>query len=60
MIEEHRILPAVGHYGCMVDLFGKSGDLDVAEDLIYSMPVRASALIWMTLLGACRNLEEIQ
>ena len=30
MIEEHHILPVVGHYGCMVDLFGKSGDLDVA------------------------------
>ena len=30
MIEEHRILPVVGHYGCRVDLFGKSGDLDVA------------------------------
>ena len=45
MIEEHRILPVVGHYGCRVDLFGKSGDIDVAEDIIYSMPVRASTLI---------------
>ena len=60
IIEEHRILLVVGHYGCMVDLFGKSGDLDVAEDLIYSMRIRASTLIWMTLLGACRNLGEIQ
>ena len=46
MIEEHRILPVVGHYGCMVDLFGKHGNLDVAKDLIYSMPVCASSLIW--------------
>ena len=45
MIEKHHILPLMGHYGCMVDLFGKSGDLDVAEDIIYSMPVRASTLI---------------
>ena len=60
MIEEHRILPAVGHYGCMVDLFGKSGDLDVGGNLIHSMLVHALALIWMTLLGACRNLGEIK
>ena len=60
MIEEHHILPVVGHYGCMVDLFGKSGDLDVVENLIYSMLVHALALIWMTLLGACRNLGEFQ
>ena len=44
----------------MVDLVGKSGDLDVAGNLIHNMLVHALALIWMTLLGACRNLGEIQ
>ena len=44
----------------MVDLFGKRGDPDVAEELIYNMLVRASTLIWIPLLGACRNLGEIQ
>ena len=34
----------------------KKWHLDVAEDLIYSMPVCASTLIWMTLLGACRKI----
>ena len=52
MIEEHHILP-------MVDLFGRSCDVDVAEDLIYSMSICASTLIWTTLLGVCRNLGEI-
>ena len=42
----------------MVDLVVKSGDLDVVEDLIYSMLGHALALIWMTLLGASRSLGE--
>lgn len=48
------------HYACGVDLFGRAGELDKAINLIKSMPFEPDAMVWMTLLGACRihgNIE---
>uniref|UniRef100_A0A0A9DAF8 Pentatricopeptide repeat-containing protein n=1 Tax=Arundo donax TaxID=35708 RepID=A0A0A9DAF8_ARUDO len=42
------------HYACGVDLFGRAGHLDKAKELIESMPFEPDAMVWMTLLGACR------
>ncbi|XP_059629073.1 pentatricopeptide repeat-containing protein At3g49170, chloroplastic-like [Cornus florida] len=54
MFKEHRISPRMEHYACMVDLFGRCGFLEKAVQFIDSMPFRADALVWRTLLGACR------
>jgi pentatricopeptide repeat protein len=48
------------HYACRVDLYGRAGQLDKAKELIDSMPFEPNAMVWMTLLGACRihgNME---
>ncbi|KAJ6792369.1 putative pentatricopeptide repeat-containing protein, chloroplastic [Iris pallida] len=50
----YRIVPRMDHYACMVDLLGRSGFLEEALGLIGSMPFEADALVWRTLLGACR------
>lgn len=42
------------HYACGVDLFGRAGHLDESKKLIESMPFEPDAMVWMTLLGACR------
>ncbi|KAI3458022.1 hypothetical protein Pfo_014685 [Paulownia fortunei] len=54
MYREHGIRPRMEHYACMVDILGRSGFLDKAIQFIYSMPFTADALVWRTLLGACR------
>ncbi|KAL6311380.1 hypothetical protein AAG906_022971 [Vitis piasezkii] len=54
MYKEHGIVPRMEHYACMVDLLGRSGLLVEAMELINSMPLMADALVWRTLLGACR------
>ncbi|RVW87575.1 Pentatricopeptide repeat-containing protein, chloroplastic [Vitis vinifera] len=54
MYKEHGIVPRMEHYACMVDLLGQSGLLVEAMELINSMPLMADALVWRTLLGACR------
>ncbi|THG04196.1 hypothetical protein TEA_001427 [Camellia sinensis var. sinensis] len=54
MSKEFRIMPNVHHYGCMVDLLGRAGLLNLAYDLILSMAVKLDATMWRTLLGACR------
>ncbi|XP_066334399.1 pentatricopeptide repeat-containing protein At1g09190-like [Miscanthus floridulus] len=54
MLSEHGIEPAIEHYGCMVDLFGRSGLLEEAHVRIQGMPMKPNAAIWGALLSACR------
>lgn len=46
-------------YDCMVDLHGRVGQLDKAEDMIHNMPFQPTVISWMTLLGACKNEADI-
>ncbi|XP_010245284.1 PREDICTED: pentatricopeptide repeat-containing protein At2g20540 [Nelumbo nucifera] len=60
MKKDYGIDPSVEHYGCVVDLLGRSGYLDQAVELINNMPVQLDSTIWGSLLSACRthgNLE---
>lgn len=54
MITEHNVSPNVVHYSCMVDLFGRSGLLLEAYNLIEEMPFDATASMWGSLLASCR------
>lgn len=54
MRSDHDIVPKEDHYACMVDLLGRAGHIADAEALIRTMPFRPKALLWQTLLGACR------
>ncbi|XP_073125825.1 pentatricopeptide repeat-containing protein At5g19020, mitochondrial [Henckelia pumila] len=51
----YGIQPNIKHYGCMIDLLGRAGRLKEAEELIKSMPMKADAVIWGTLLAACKT-----
>ncbi|WVZ79403.1 hypothetical protein U9M48_026983 [Paspalum notatum var. saurae] len=51
--EQSRLLNAE-HYGCVIDLLGRSGQLQKALNLIRKMPFEPSRAIWGSLLGACR------
>ncbi|CAL9101155.1 unnamed protein product [Musa textilis] len=55
MMHKYGFKPTLRHYTCMVDLLGRSGCLDEAETLIRSMPIPADAVIWKTLLSACKT-----
>ncbi|KAF8392636.1 hypothetical protein HHK36_022985 [Tetracentron sinense] len=54
MLEDYGIQPSLKHYGCMVDLLGRAGHLDMACEFINNMPIRPDASVWGALLGACR------
>eukprot|EP01018_Ginkgo_biloba_P018360 Gb_34963 [translate_table: standard] len=54
MSRDYRITPAIEHYCCMVDLLGRAGHLDEAQDLINKMPLKPNVSVWGSLLGACR------
>ncbi|OAY48883.1 pentatricopeptide repeat-containing protein At4g16835, mitochondrial [Manihot esculenta] len=50
---EYGIKAGVEHYTCMVDLYGRAGQLDKAEKLIKGMPFEPDVIVWGALLGAC-------
>eukprot|EP01018_Ginkgo_biloba_P025338 Gb_35268 [translate_table: standard] len=54
MSQDHCITPRASHYACMVDLLGRAGSLNEAEDFIKKMPFEPDAVVWGSLLGACR------
>ena len=54
MTEEYRIIPRIEHYACMVDLLGRSGQVDEAYSFIKQMPVEPNERVWGALLSACR------
>ncbi|KAL9259048.1 putative pentatricopeptide repeat-containing protein [Drosera capensis] len=54
MRSQSSIVPSHDHYACMVDLFGRSGLLRPAFNLIKSIPVEAHVGAWVALLGACK------
>ncbi|ESQ38164.1 hypothetical protein EUTSA_v10028408mg [Eutrema salsugineum] len=60
MVQDYCIKPENRHYACMVDALGRSGRLREAESFINNMPIKADALVWGTLLAACRVHEDVE
>ncbi|KAL6009241.1 hypothetical protein ACLOJK_022469 [Asimina triloba] len=54
MVQDYGIKPEACHYACMVDLLSRAGRLKEAKKFIETMPVEPDALMWGTLLGACK------
>eukprot|EP01018_Ginkgo_biloba_P038696 Gb_15811 [translate_table: standard] len=54
MIRDYCITPRMEHYACMVDLLGRAGHLNEAQDFIKNMPLEPGASVWGALLNACR------
>ncbi|RZC48535.1 hypothetical protein C5167_016962 [Papaver somniferum] len=59
MKTDYGIDPGIEHYGCMVDLLGRSGNLDLARNFVNGMPLVPTARIWGSLLTASRNNGDI-
>ncbi|KAJ8452305.1 hypothetical protein Cgig2_006110 [Carnegiea gigantea] len=54
MKSEWNISPLPEHYACMVDLFGRSGMLYEAYELIKQFPADLPSYAWETLLNCCK------
>ncbi|KAI3694302.1 hypothetical protein L1987_77266 [Smallanthus sonchifolius] len=60
MKSEHGIDPCIEHYGCMLDLLGRVGDLDKAKELITKMSLEPTSRIWGSLLAASRHHKDVE
>lgn len=53
-VSKFGVTPEIRHYGCIVDLLGRTGHLKEAYDFVREMPVEADPIIWRSLLSACK------
>ncbi|KAL4185768.1 hypothetical protein AMTRI_Chr10g7610 [Amborella trichopoda] len=60
MVRDHGLEAEIEHYGCMVDLFSRSGLLKEAREFIDTMPIEPSGAIWGALLGGCRVHKNVE
>jgi pentatricopeptide repeat protein len=60
MRSHYGLDPQMEHYSCMVDLLGRSGQVNEALNLIESMPFEADDVIWRTLLGICKLQGDVE
>lgn len=54
MLSIYGITPALEHYACMVDLYGRAGLLKKAKEVILRMPCQPTPEMWVTIIGACK------
>lgn len=53
MSDDYGIKAGIEHYSCMVDLLGRCGKIEEAEELILNSEFRNDSSLWASLLGAC-------
>ncbi|ESQ46235.1 hypothetical protein EUTSA_v10000094mg [Eutrema salsugineum] len=53
MVECYGIKPGTEHYSCMIDLLGRAGLFEEAENLLERAECRDDASLWGVLLGPC-------
>lgn len=59
MERKFSIEPLIQHYGCVVDLLGRAGHLEEAYSFIKDMKVKPDAVLWRSLLNACKVYGDV-
>jgi pentatricopeptide repeat protein len=60
MSESYGIVPSLGHWSCMINLFAGSGHFDKAMAVIKQLPSSGHLTVWASLLGSCRKWENVK
>ncbi|KAH7282103.1 hypothetical protein KP509_35G011900 [Ceratopteris richardii] len=55
MSKEYGLIPKIDHFGTLVDLLGRTGNLKTAEDMLLRLPGEPDLAMWLCLLDACQK-----
>ncbi|KAH7422715.1 hypothetical protein KP509_12G021700 [Ceratopteris richardii] len=53
LIKDNDIIFNLKHYGILMGLLGRAGNLSMVEDILSRMPVQIDGMLWSSLLGLC-------
>ncbi|KAM7267427.1 hypothetical protein ACFE04_009593 [Oxalis oulophora] len=59
-MSKFEVEPSMKHFGTVVDLLGRDGRLQEAYDIVNFMPMIPDSVLWQSLLGACRNHNNVK
>lgn len=60
MMKKYKLVPKIEHYGCMVDMYCRTGLVKEALEFVHSMPIEPNPVILRTLVSACRGHGEFK
>lgn len=58
--DDSILVPTLEHYACIIDLLGRAGLIDKALKITKEMPMNPNIIIWLSMLGACRNWGNVE
>lgn len=58
-MSKFNVVPQMQHYGCIVDLLGRTGLLKEAYEFVKGMPVEPDAILWRSLLSASKIYGDV-
>lgn len=53
MDSQYGVVPTIEHYTCVIDMLGRAGQLEEAYELVSTMPIEATPVVWRAFLAAC-------
>jgi pentatricopeptide repeat protein len=57
----YGLMPTLEHYSCMIDLFGRAGNIDKVKSLLSKVSYSDDDLpLFLTLLGACKKWRNVK
>ncbi|KGN62942.1 pentatricopeptide repeat-containing protein At4g21065 [Cucumis sativus] len=60
MMKKYKLVPKIEHYGCMVDMYCRTGLVKEALEFVRNMPIEPNPVILRTLVSACRGHGEFK
>eukprot|EP00250_Pteridium_aquilinum_P018089 c23934_g1_i1 orf=1030-3666(+) len=60
LFKEDSATLTIGHFNCLLDLFGRAGRLDEAAAVLEQVPLQLDLVTWSTILDGCRKRGNVE